>query len=133
MIVSVFRLYFWLPQLLWMFILWFVSPNEQAARRLRWLPTHYDEFIVLPLPLLGKFLATAYRYNQAGVRQVIDRLTTHSRQQGAALTAQILIALGQLARCDNLQAIAGAHRELRWVAAPPPPGTGRCAAGPPGH
>lgn len=107
-----------------MLILWLTAQEERAGRALRRLPIYYDEFIVLPLPFLGDFLARAYRANQAGARQAIDYLTTHSRQQAAARQAQVLIALDCLARCQHTGDIAAASDELRWIAQPPPPELG---------
>ncbi|TEU10139.1 MAG: ATP-binding protein [Anaerolineales bacterium] len=124
MVACTLRLCFWPIEALWMVGLWLAARGERAGQVLHWLPIYYDEFIVLPLPLLGRFLAQAYRYNQAGARQAIDYLTTHSRQQAAARQAQVLIALDQLARCDTTRAIATVSDQLRWISQPPPPELG---------
>lgn len=124
MIAGSLRLIFWPFEVLWMLMLVVKSGEERAGQLLHRLPIYYDEFIVLPLPFLGDFLARAYRINQAGARQAIDYLTTHSRQQAAARQAQVLIALDRLARCQHTADIAAVSDELRWIAQPPPPKLG---------
>jgi AAA+ ATPase superfamily predicted ATPase len=110
------RLVFWPFEVLWLLLLRFLAGASGAGGALHWLPTYYDEFIVLPLPLLGRFLAAAYRTNQAGARQAIDYLTTHSHQQAAARYAQRAIAIDAMRRCAHTDDIAHIADELGWIA-----------------
>jgi len=124
MIAGSLRLFVWPFEAIWMSLLWLTFQRERSGHVLRWLPIFYDQFIVLPLPFLGKFLAGGYKYNEAGTRQAIAYLTTHSRQQKSALHAQTLIALERMANCSNTQEIASARNELRWLSEPSPPELG---------
>ena len=81
---SVLRLYFWPFEAAWMLVLRLIVSGDRTGSFLHWLPIYYDEYIILPLPFLDCFLAEAYHYNQAGARQAIDYLTTHSRQQACS-------------------------------------------------
>ena len=114
----------------------YMRKGERTGQTLRRIPIYYDEFIVLPLPFLDQFLAEAYRHNQAGARQAIDYLTTHSRQQGAVRRAQVLIALDWLNRCENTNEIAAgarrapvAQRAAAAGARPHPAQVARCEPG----
>lgn len=115
-IAGALRLFSWPFEAVWMLLLRLLAGGGRAGDTLHWLPIYYDEFIVLPLPFLGRFVADAYRTNQAGARQAIDYLTTHSRQQAAARYAQRAIAVDAMRRCAHTGDIAHIADELGWVA-----------------
>ena len=114
-ILGVLRLYFWLPELLWMLCLkrW---PGPVAAK-LRFLPPQFDQLIILPLPFMPGLIAQAYRENQAAARQSINYLISSTNQQKAASKAMLLIAAASFSRCGSAKEIAEVRAQLDWLPA----------------
>lgn len=73
-IFSVLRVYFWLPELLWIFTLFFLSHNEKQVNCLRYLPPRFDEVIILPLPLMDVMIVEDYGNNPDVARETINYL-----------------------------------------------------------
>ncbi|WP_204141805.1 ATP-binding protein, partial [Halomicronema sp. CCY15110] len=119
-ILGVLRVYFWLPELLWLLCLGFLVPEGKVDRLLRWLPPQFDELIILPLPFMAEFIAQAHRQNPVAARQTLDYFITSTNQQAVAAQAMAQIAVDALARCDTVAAIAAIADELAWVPSPPP-------------
>jgi len=119
-ILGVLRVYFWLPELLWMFILIFLSLQKNPASLLRYLPPRFDELIILPLPFMAKMIASAYQKNPPIARETINYLTTSTNKQQVAATAMVYIAINRLNSCQALSDIANITQELAWIPSPPP-------------
>jgi AAA+ ATPase superfamily predicted ATPase len=109
------RIYFWLPELLWMFFitLW----PRPAAAKLPCLPPRFDQLIILPLPFLPGIIAEAYQENQAAARQTISYLISSTNQQKTAGKAMLLIAAESFSRCGSAKEIAAVRAQLDWLPA----------------
>ncbi|MCI5164290.1 MAG: AAA family ATPase, partial [Candidatus Electrothrix sp. AX5] len=112
-ILGILRFYFWLPELIWVLLLRFVP--IPVIRRVSWLPSYYDQLIVLPLPFLPGFIAEAYQENQAAARQTIDYLITSTNQQKTAAKAISRIAAEEFSRCQIAGDIATIKEQLNWI------------------
>ncbi|WYD79927.1 MAG: ATP-binding protein [Candidatus Electrothrix gigas] len=123
-ILSILRIYFWLPELLWTTFLKFAP--IRTARRLSYLPFYYDQLIILPLPFIPTFIAQAYQENQAAARQTIDYLITSTNQQKAAQKAMGLIAVEECSRCRTAKDIAVIRDQLSWISDQQSPGLTAC-------
>ena len=120
LILGALRVYFWLPELLWMFILGFFSLQTNPAPLLRYLPPRFDELIYLPLPFMAEMIVKAYQKNPTIARETINYLTTSTNQQQVAATAMVHIAINRLNSCQTLSDIANITEELAWIPSPPP-------------
>ncbi|MCI5139435.1 MAG: hypothetical protein D3922_13720, partial [Candidatus Electrothrix sp. AR1] len=120
------RFYFWLPELLCMFLL-ALWPGRASAK-LSWLPSQFDQVIVLPLPFLPGLIAAAYWENQAAARQTINYLIFSTEQQKAARRAMFLIAAEECERCRTIREIASLREQLSWLSEEPSPGLSSCLA-----
>ncbi|CAK8722511.1 hypothetical protein GKODMF_14095 [Candidatus Electrothrix gigas] len=119
-----FKVYFWLPELFWTILLKFSALSP--ARRLRLLPTQFDQLIILPLPFMPDFIAQAYQENQVAARQTIDYLITSTNQQKAAQKAMGLIAVEECSRCRKAKDIAAIRDQLSWISNQQSPGLTAC-------
>ncbi|EDN70904.1 conserved hypothetical protein, membrane [Beggiatoa sp. PS] len=119
-IAGVLRLYFWLPELLLTVFLYFF--HTDPAKALRFLPTRWDELIILPLPFMDRLIIEAYQTNPTIAKQTIDHLTHSTNQQPVAAKAMVGIAIHALNHCKTPQDIRAL--ELRWLPSPPPKGVG---------
>ena len=120
LILGVLRVYFWLPELLWVFILRFFTLQQNPAPLLRYLPPRFDQLIYLPLPFMAEMIVRAYQKNPAIARETINYLTTSTNQQQVAATAMVDIAINRLNSCQALSDIANITEELAWIPSPPP-------------
>jgi len=118
--LGVLRVYFWLPELLWMLILFLLSRRGDTARWLCYLPPRFDELIILPLPFMGQMIVEAYRENPSAAHETIDYLITSTNQQNVAAEAMSGIAVDSLSRCQTQSDIADITDELAWIPSPPP-------------
>ena len=115
-ILGVLRIYFWLPELLWMLFLklW----QRPASTKLPCLPPQFDQLIILPLlPFMPGLIAEAYQENQAAARQTINYLINSTNQQKTARKAMLLIAAEHLAACRSASDIAAVRTQLNWLPA----------------
>ena len=62
-ILGFLRAYFWIPELLWMFLLLRFVPEGDEAKWLWCLPPYFDQLIHLPMPLMDYFIVKANRQN----------------------------------------------------------------------
>ncbi|NEP63285.1 MAG: ATP-binding protein [Symploca sp. SIO2G7] len=109
------RVYFWLPELIWVLILHLVTPPTQAASVLRRLPPYFDQLIHLPLPFLDKFIINAYSTNPSAAQNTIDYLITFTNQQKVALRAMAGIAINTLSQCRYVTDITSTVDNLHWI------------------
>jgi AAA+ ATPase superfamily predicted ATPase len=123
-IAGVLRLWFWLPELIWMIGLYFTAPR-QHSKALCYLPTTIDELIILPLPFMDRLIIRAYHENPALARQTITHLTTHTNQQKVAARAMVGIAIDTLNHAKTATEISQMATELRWLPSPPPAAVGK--------
>ncbi|MCI5166560.1 MAG: ATP-binding protein, partial [Candidatus Electrothrix sp. GM3_4] len=123
-IIGMLRFYFWLPELLWMFLLAFWP--SRAAAKLSWLPPQFDQVIVLPLPFLPGLIAASYQENQAAARQAINYLIFSAAQRRAAHGAMFLIATEECRRCQTTGEIATLREQLAWIFEESSPGLAAC-------
>jgi len=121
-IAGVLRLWFWLPELLWMIGLTFLPIRPSKA--LCYLPTYIDERIILPLPFMVRLIIRAYHENPAIAQQTITHLTTHTNQQQVAANAMVGIAIDTLNHAKTATDISLMATELRWLPSPPPAAVG---------
>ncbi|MCP4517325.1 MAG: AAA family ATPase, partial [Delftia sp.] len=112
-IFGVLRVYFWLPELFWLWLLKLL-PLRPAAR-LSVLPPYFDQLSYLPLPFIPTFIAEAYQENQAAARRTIDYLITSTNQQKAARQAMSKIAAEECSRCQSAGDIAAIRYQLNWI------------------
>ncbi|NMG19868.1 AAA family ATPase [Brasilonema bromeliae] len=119
-ILGVLRVYFWVPELLWMLILRLLTQQKNPVLALRYLPPRFDELIRLPLPFMGEMIVKAYRENPTAARETIDYLINFTNQQQVALQAMANIAVTRLNSCQTLSDIANMTEELAWIPSPPP-------------
>ncbi|MEH2049718.1 nSTAND1 domain-containing NTPase [Nostoc sp.] len=119
-IFGVLRVYFWLPELLWILTLFLLSPNGKRVNCLRYLPPRFDELIILPLPFMDVMILEAYRKNPAAARETINYLITSTNQQKVAAQAISGIAVDILNRCQRLSDIVEIANQLAWMPSPPP-------------
>ncbi|NER97327.1 MAG: AAA family ATPase [Symploca sp. SIO1B1] len=114
-VLGVLRVYFWLPELMWVLILNLATPPTQAASVLRRLPPYFDQIIHLPLPFLDKFIINAYRNNPSAAQNTIDYLINFTNQQKIALRAMAGIAISTLSRCRYVTDITSTVDNLHWI------------------
>ncbi|MCP4696078.1 MAG: ATP-binding protein [Gammaproteobacteria bacterium] len=113
LIAGVLRIYFWLPELLWMLGLYFAGPPP--ARALRLLPPRFDELIYLPLPFMERIIVSAYRQDPVAARDTVRYLADSTNQQKTAARIQTSMALETLAACRGAADIARTADELHWL------------------
>jgi AAA+ ATPase superfamily predicted ATPase len=118
--LGVLRVYFWLPELLWMLIIFLLSRRGDAAHWLCYLPPRFDQHIILPLPCMGQMIVEAYQENPSVARETIDYLITSTNQRIVAAEAIVEIAADSLSRCQSLRDIVDITDELAWIPSPPP-------------
>lgn len=123
-ILGVFRVYFWLPELLWVTLLFLFTRQGRFVSKLRHLPPYFDELIRLPLPFMSTMIVEAYRENPEKARETIAYLTNSTNQQQVAATTIVNIALVTLEDCQTLHDIIAITEELAWIPSPSPPEIG---------
>lgn len=119
-ILGVLRVYFWLPELLWILILFFFSRIGERVNCLRYLPPRFDELIILPLPFMDVMIVEAHRNNPTAAQQTINYLINSTNQQKVAARAISGIASDILNRCQTLRDIEEITNQLSWIPSPPP-------------
>jgi hypothetical protein len=119
-VFTIVRVYFWLPELLWMLILSVLYRRGDATRWLYYLPPRFDKRIILPLPFMRQMIVEAYRKNPSAARETITYLITSTNQQKVAAQAMAGIAVDSLTHCQSLRDIAAITNELAWIPSPPP-------------
>ena len=120
-ILGVLRVYFWLPEFLWMGLLFLFRQQGRFTSRLRYLPHYFDQLIHLPLPFISTMLVEAYREKPHVARKTIAYLTNSTNQQKVAAKATVDIALDSLVRCQTFRDIIAVNEELAWIPNPFPP------------
>ncbi|AFY44282.1 AAA family ATPase [Nostoc sp. PCC 7107] len=119
-VFGVLRVYFWLPELVWMFITFFISRWKSSGSYLQYLPLWFDELIILPLPFMDVMIVEAYAENPVTARKTIDYLITSTNKQKVAAQAIIKIAIDIFNQCRRLGDIADISYQLTWIPSPPP-------------
>ncbi|MEL6164907.1 MAG: AAA family ATPase, partial [Cyanobacteria bacterium J06628_3] len=114
-ILGILRIYLWLPEFLWMVILFVISQRSNTVFWLSYLPSRIDQRIILPLPFMVKMLVNAYKENPIAVRQTIDYLITFTNQKKVAIKATTQIAVDTLKECKTLQDISTVAEQLDWI------------------
>ncbi len=118
-VLGVLRVYFWLPELLWVGLLFIFTHQGRFASRLRYLPPYFDQLIRLPLPFMSTMIVEAYRENSEKARETIAYLTNFTNQQKVAARATVNITLDTLEGCRTLHDIIAITEELTWISSPP--------------
>ncbi|MBD2526617.1 ATP-binding protein [Nostoc sp. FACHB-133] len=119
-IFGVLRVYFWLPELLWILTLFLLSSNGKRVNCLRYLPPRFDELIILPLPFMDAMIVEAYRKNPIAAHETINYLITSTNQQKVAAQAISGIAVDIVNRCQRLSDIVEIANQLAWIPSPSP-------------
>ncbi len=114
-ILGVLRIYFWVPQLIWMVILWFFASRNRLTSYLPLFPPNFDEATFLPLPFADKFLVAAYRQSPDRVRDTIEYLVASTKQQRLAASVMLQISADYLVRCQTLNDIVATTTALDWI------------------
>ena len=124
-IFGVIRIYFWLPELLWVGWLFLFTPQRRFSSKLRYLPPYFDQLIHLPLPFIDTILVKGYREDPDAARETITYLTNSTNQQKIAARAIVDIALDTLSSCVTFRDIITVTEELAWIPSPSPPEIGQ--------
>lgn len=119
-ILGVLRVYFWLPEFLWILTLFLLFPNGKRVNCLRYLPPRFDELIILPLPFMDVMIVEAYRKNPRAALETINYLITFTNQQKVAVQSISGIAVDIFNRCQRLSDIVEIANQLAWIPSPPP-------------
>ncbi|MDJ0620024.1 MAG: AAA family ATPase [Calothrix sp. MO_192.B10] len=119
-ILGILRVYFWLPEVLWMFILRFFSLQKNRVLLLRYLPPYFDELIYFPLPFMAEIIVEAYQEKPKIARETIDYLSTHINQKRVIASAMVGIAISRLKSCKTFSDIANIIEEFAWIPSPAP-------------
>ncbi len=119
-VLGLLRVYFWLPEVLWMLALLLISRQGYQAQCLRYLPPHFDESTILPLPFMARLITNAYWQNPALARSTIDYLINSTNQQKVATKAMIGIAADTLNQVQTTTDIVATKEQLAWLPSPPP-------------
>ena len=114
------RVYLWLPELLWIALLYGRQILSGTPPSLTLLPFYYDEFIILPLPFLEKWLVQNYDRSPNQTLQTLDYLTNNTNQQKLAAKARISIVVESLNRVQNFSQLTTIHQQFIWLPNPLP-------------
>ena len=114
-VLGVLRVYFWLPEFVWLLLLNFTVGKGNAAQYLRWLPPYFDQLIYLPLPFMSDLIIKAHRTHSLVARRTIDYFTNFTNQQPVAARAMLGIAFETLDRCRSAGDIAASGSQLDWI------------------
>ncbi len=119
------RFYFWLPECLWMFILYLRSRHGHSSQLLHYIAPYFDELIIIPLPFTRELIVKAYQEDQTIARQTLDYLITSTNQQKVAVQVTTSIVIEALNRCKTTRDIAAIINQLDEIPSPLPKGIGR--------
>ena len=119
-VFGVLRIYFWVPEFLWLGLMFLFTAKGKFASKLRYLPPYFDQVIYLPLPFMSTMLVEAYREKPNVARKTITYLTNSTNQRKVAAKAIVNIALDSLEHCQNLRDIIAINKELTWIPNPSP-------------
>ena len=114
-VLGVLRFYFWLPELVWVLLLFFLSRSKSKADLLKYLPPCFDELIILPLPFISQIIIEVYPQNPDFVRQMINYLIYSTNQKQIAIDVIIGIAIQTFNQCQTKKDIATITEQLAWI------------------
>ena len=117
-IAGVLRFYFWLPELLHLLYLRFMTHDTLCT--LNSLPVYYDEVINLPLPFMPQLISEAYIQHPERARATLTHIINNTNQQKVAAKAMLNIAVYDLQHCTNTEDIHALSHRLAWLHASPP-------------
>jgi uncharacterized protein len=109
------RVYFWIPEFIWMLGLKLLRNQKQKASLLHRLPPYFDQFIILPLPFMVEIIIEAHRQNPVAARSTIDYFITSTNQQTVAKQAMFGIGVETLNQCRYVSDIIGSQIQLDWL------------------
>ena len=113
---GVFRVCFWIPELLLTLFLYLFSLQRYSSTAiLRFLPTRFDEIIHLPLPLLNTLIINTYHDNPTAALEEIEYLKTSTNQKYIAMRVTVDIAIRRIELCHNTGDITTLPDELHWM------------------
>jgi AAA+ ATPase superfamily predicted ATPase len=114
------RVHLWLFELLWVFLLYSCQIFVRTSPPLSLMPFFYNEQILLPLPLLEKWLIQHYDRSPAQTLQTLDYLTNSTNQQKLAAKARISIVVESLSRVQKFSQLTTIHQQFTWLPNPLP-------------
>jgi AAA+ ATPase superfamily predicted ATPase len=114
-VLGVLRVYFWLPEFIWLVLVYYTADRRDISQNLRYLPPYFDQLIHLPLPFMSELITEAHQQNPLAARSTIDYLTNFTNQQATAARAMLMIAVGTLDRCQSSGDIAASGSQLDWI------------------
>jgi uncharacterized protein len=112
-----FRIYFWLPQVVWMLGLNLLA--ERSEKYLKLLPPNFDEITFLPLPFLDKILIETYPNAPDATRQQLAYLSGYTPRQKDVNRAIVGITAQTLQRSDRITDLIHFRQNLDWIGDPP--------------
>ena len=115
--LGLFRIYFWLPQVVWMLGLNLLA--ERAEKFLKFLPPNFDEVTRLPLPFFDAFLIEAYDQNPNATRERLAYFSGYTLRQPEVNRAIVGITAQTLQRSDRITDLINFRQNLGWIGDPP--------------
>jgi AAA+ ATPase superfamily predicted ATPase len=119
-VLALLRVHLWLPELLWIALLYCRQIFLGTPPSLTLLPFYYDEVIILPLPFLEKWLVQNYDRSPNQTLETLDYLTNSTNQQKLAAKARISIVVESLNRVQNFSQLTTIHQQFTWLPNPLP-------------
>ncbi len=115
--LGLFRVYFWLPQVLWMVGLNLLPSRSKTILNL--LPPNFDEITFLPLPFLTKILIEIYPNAPYATRKRLTYLHTYTRRKPDVNRAIVGITANHIRNNKNIRDLINLRRDLAWISDPP--------------
>ncbi len=115
-LLTIFRVYFWLPELIWTAALAWLSPSP--AKSLRFLPPYFDEVMELPLPFMSRLIIRAYHEDPIAANETLYYLTHYTNQQNVAENVKGELIADIVFRCKTAQEISLLSELLPWDTIP---------------
>ncbi len=115
-VLGVLRVYFWLPEILWMFTCWLGSRLQPQSINyfLLLTPPFFDELIILPLPFLDKMIFETYKTHPQVAEATLDYLISSTNQQKLASRVIIDINVDTFIRCRKVSDIVAIANQPIW-------------------
>jgi len=112
-----FRVYFWLPQVLWMVGLNLLPSRSKTVLNL--LPPNFDEITFFPLPFLTKILVEIYPNAPYATRKQLTYLHTYTPRKPDVNLAIVGITANHIRNNKNIRDLINLRRDLAWIGDPP--------------
>jgi AAA+ ATPase superfamily predicted ATPase len=121
-IISILRVYFWLPEIWWMFIQFLTSQldPQNIDVYVRNTPPFFDELIILPLPFMDEMIFETYKTHPQLAEGILDYLISYTNQQKLASRVIIDINVDTFIRCRKVSDIVAiTNQPIRRISQTP--------------